>query len=275
MAIKVDMDKVTGIIRDVSATEIAPRFGQLDDADIDTKSHALDLVTIADTEAERVLTDRLTDLLPGSRALGEEAAHADPTLQARVFASGDPVWIIDPVDGTKNFAHHRQPFRCMVALYDGCETVAAWIVDPITGAATVAEKGSGTRYEGQPVEVRSDITKPVDAKGFLISYARDRLRKHYGRLDFFADIAHLSCCGAEYEALAHGKFDFCAYRTLKPWDHAPGTLLVREAGGVARYISTNPNNEYNADTKAPGLLCAGSEALWSELNQILLPLFSK
>lgn len=275
MAIKVDMDKVTGIIRDVSATEIAPRFGQLDDADIDTKTHALDLVTIADTEAERVLTDRLTGLLPGSRALGEEAAHVDPTLQARAFASGDPIWIIDPVDGTKNFAHHRQPFRCMVALYDGHDTVAAWIIDPITGAATVAEKGSGTRYDGKPVVVRSSITKPSDARGFLISYARDRLRKHYGRLDFFAEIDHLSCCGAEYEDLAHGKFDFCAYRTLKPWDHAPGTLLVREADGVARYISTDVNNEYNADTKAPGLLCASSEELWSELNQILLPLFSK
>lgn len=56
MAIKVDMDKVTEIIREVSAAEIAPRFGQLDDADIDTKTHAMDLVTIADTEAERVLT---------------------------------------------------------------------------------------------------------------------------------------------------------------------------------------------------------------------------
>lgn len=274
MAMKVDIDKVTGIIREVSAEEIAPRFGQLDEADIDIKTHALDLVTIADTEAERVLTKRLTDLLPGSRALGEEAAHADPTLQDRIFAGDDPFWIIDPVDGTKNFAHHRQPFRCMVGLYSGGETVAAWIVDPIEGSATVAEKGAGTRYQDKKVSVRSNITKASDAKGFLISYARDRIRKHYGHLDFFADVAHYSCCGAEYEELARGAYDFCAYRTLKPWDHAPGTLLVRESGGYARYITTDKNNEYNANATAPGLLCASSEELWEEINEILLPLFS-
>ena len=192
MAIKVDMDKVTGIIRDVSATEIAPRFGQLDDADIDTKSHALDLVTIADTEAERVLADRLTDLLPGSRALGEEAAHADPSLQARVFASGDPVWIIDPVDGTKNFAHHRQPFRCMVALYDGCETVAAWIVDPITGAVTVAEKGSVVGAARTLSISQSSVTEALKmleadlgvtlferhARGLAITYSGHQFLRH-------------------------------------------------------------------------------------------------
>ncbi|MCC9622885.1 inositol monophosphatase [Thalassospira sp. MA62] len=270
---KVDMDQITGIIRDVSAEEIAPRFGQLDDDDIDIKTHAQDLVTIADTEAERVLTKRLTDLLPGSFALGEEAAHADPSLQSRMFGGDEPFWIIDPVDGTKNFAHHRQPFRCMVCLYTGGETVAAWIVDPITGAATVAEKGAGTCYEGKPVSVRTEITKPADARGFLISFARDRLTRHYGHLDFFADISHYSCCGAEYEDVARGIFDFCAYRTLKPWDHAPGTLLVRESGGYARYISKDPDNDYNANATAPGLLCASSEELWQEINSILLPIF--
>lgn len=273
MAINVDMDKVTEIIREVSATEIAPRFGQLDDADIDTKSHAFDLVTIADTEAERVLTARLTDLLPGSLALGEEAAHADTKLQDRVFAGSDPLWIIDPVDGTKNFAHHRQPFRCMVGLYDHGETIAAWIVDPVDGTAMVAEKGAGTRYQDEPVSVPSHTTKASDARGFLIPYARDRIRKHYGHLDFFDDVTHYSCCGAEYEEVARGAYDFCAYRTLKPWDHAPGTLLVREAGGVARYIVTGKDNEYNANATAPGLLCASSEDLWHEINEILLPLF--
>ena len=274
MVVKVDIEKVTGIIRDVSAAEIAPRFGQLADEDIEAKTHALDLVTIADTEAERVLTARLTDLLPGSIALGEEAAHADPKLQDRAFAASDPVWIIDPVDGTKNFAHNRQPFRCMVGLYVAGETVAAWIVDPIEGTATVAEKGAGTRYQDNPVSVRSHITKAGDAKGFLISYARDRLVSHYGHMDFFDTVAHYSCCGAEYEELARGDFDFCAYRTLKPWDHAPGTLLVREAGGYARYITADRNNEYNANAEAPGLLCASCEDLWSEMNEILLPLFS-
>ena len=271
--LSVDMDKVTEIIREVSAEEIAPRFGQLGKGDIDTKTHAMDLVTIADTEAERVLTKRFCDLLPGSVALGEEAAHADPKLPERVFGDDAPIWIIDPVDGTKNFAHHRQPFRCMVALYHGGETVAAWIIDPLEGFSTVAEKGAGTYHNGSPVRVRSNILAAKDAKGFLISFARDRIRKYYGHLDFFDGIAHYSCCGAEYQEIAQGLFDFCAYRNLKPWDHAPGTLLVREAGGVARYITAAGSDEYHANGNAPGLLCASSPELWAEMNELLLPLF--
>jgi fructose-1,6-bisphosphatase/inositol monophosphatase family enzyme len=271
-----DIDKVTAIIREVAAEEIAPRFGQLDAADIDVKTHALDLVTIADTEAERVLTQRLTSLLPGSVALGEEAAHHDPLLQDRVFAGNDPIWIIDPVDGTKNFAHHRQPFRSMLALYRGGKTVAAWIIDPISGDVTVAEQGSGTFHNGHAVSVRKNVTHAQNARGFLISYVRDRLIKSHGHHDFFEKISHYSCCGAEYQEIAQGQYDFCAYRTLKPWDHAPGTLLVREAGGVARYISAQkPASDYRAEGDAPALICAATPELWDEINTLLLPVFGK
>ncbi|MFH1803530.1 MAG: inositol monophosphatase [Pseudomonadota bacterium] len=270
-----DIDKVTAIIHDVAQQEIASRFGLLEAADINTKIDANDLVTIADTEAERILTERLCALLPGSIALGEEAAHHDHGLQKRAFAQSVPIWIIDPVDGTKNFAHHRQPFRCMVALYHGGETVAAWIQNPITGDTIIAEKGSGAHYNTIPVRVRDGITAAIEAKGFLISYACDRLRKHYGHHDFFDTVAHYSCCGAEYEEIGRGLFDFCAYRTLKPWDHAPGTLIVRESGGIARYIKTEGAQDYHPNGHGTGLLCAATEELWAELNTLLMPVFGR
>ncbi len=269
-----DIDKVTSIIREVAAEEIAPRFGQLDAGDINTKTHAQDLVTIADTEAERVLTQRLTALLPGSVALGEEAAHHDPALQKDVFTKDAPIWIIDPVDGTKNFAHQRQPFRSMLALYRDGETVAAWIVDPLTGDVTVAEQGSGTFHNGSSVKVRSEITTASQARGFLISYIRNRLAKAYGKRHFFEKLSYYSCCGAEYEDVAQGNYDFCVYRTLKPWDHAPGTLLVREAGGIARYFATDgKKTDYHANSTGPALICASSPELWDEINEMLLPVF--
>ncbi len=165
--LSVDMDKVTEIIREVSAEEIAPRFGQLEKGDIDTKTHAMDLVTIADTEAERVLTKRFCDLLPGSVALGEEAAHADPKLPERVFGEDATIWIIDPVDGTKNFAHHKQPFRCMVALYHGGETFASWIVYSIVGSATFAEKGARTYPYPAPFRCRALLEAAILGKFFL------------------------------------------------------------------------------------------------------------
>ncbi|OKH89950.1 inositol monophosphatase [Thalassospira sp. TSL5-1] len=269
-----DIDKVTTIIREVAAEEIAPRFGQLEAGDIDTKTHAQDLVTIADTEAERILTRRLTALLPGSVALGEEAAHHDASLQKTVFAGTAPIWIIDPVDGTKNFAHQRQPFRSMLALYQDGRTVAAWIVDPLTGDVTVAEHGSGTFHNGMPVKVRSEIMSASSARGFLIFYVRNRLAKAYGKRHFFEKLSYYSCCGAEYQDVALGNYDFCVYRTLKPWDHAPGTLLVREAGGIARYFSKDgQKDDYHANGSGAALICASSPELWDEINQLLQPVW--
>src|SRR5437879_2711858 len=109
----VDLERVTGLIEETAALEILPRFRKLAAGDIREKEPG-DLVTVADEAAEARLTPLLTALLPGSLVLGEEAAAADPKLLNRLL--GDhPVWVIDPVDGTGNFAAGRPAFAVMVA----------------------------------------------------------------------------------------------------------------------------------------------------------------
>ena len=91
-------------VRTVARAEITPRFRALSDEDVDEKSSAEDLVTIADKRAEVALTAAVKDILPGARVVGEEAVAADKSILDDVAKPGRTV-IIDPIDGTWNFAN--------------------------------------------------------------------------------------------------------------------------------------------------------------------------
>lgn len=135
----VDLSKVAAIIAEVSAAEIMPRFRNLAAGDI-RKKKGDETVTVADEVAERALTPRLMALLPGSVVVGEESVAEKPELMD-LLAGDAPVWVIDPIDGTRNFAAGKAEFAVMLALVRHNETLAAWILRPITGASYMAEAG--------------------------------------------------------------------------------------------------------------------------------------
>src|ERR1700730_15726265 len=124
-----DAEKVGRLIAEIAAAEVMPYFQKLGHGDITEKGPG-DLVTVADVAAERRLSAVLTDLLPGSLVVGEEAAAADPGV-LEALAGDAPVWVIDPIDGTANFAEGKPVFAVMVALVRRGETVMAWIHDPV------------------------------------------------------------------------------------------------------------------------------------------------
>ncbi|HEX3499228.1 MAG TPA: inositol monophosphatase family protein, partial [Stellaceae bacterium] len=125
----VDSEKVRRLIVEVAESEVMPRFEKLETGDISEKGPG-DLVTVADVASERRLTPALRDLLPGSLVVGEEAAAADPAVLT-LLGGDDPVWVVDPIDGTANFAAGIPIFAIMVALIRRGETLAAWIHDPV------------------------------------------------------------------------------------------------------------------------------------------------
>ena len=115
---------------------------------IRSKSSPNDLVTDADIASERVLTAALSALLPGSRVVGEEAADADPQT-LNWLAGPAPVWLVDPVDGTVNFAQGRECFAVVIALCIGGTTIAGWIYDPINALMVRARCGEGAWLEAE------------------------------------------------------------------------------------------------------------------------------
>jgi fructose-1,6-bisphosphatase/inositol monophosphatase family enzyme len=261
------IDEVTSLVREVAQTIVLPRWRHLSDAEVQEKSPG-DLVTVADQEAERALTAGLTALLPGSQVVGEEAVAADPGVLGRVGDDG-AVWIVDPVDGTNNFAAGKTPFAVMVALLRDGEAAASWILDVVADRMTVAEAGSGTFIDGLRVKTRTDDPGSAALTGSLSrNYFPDDLRERIeGRIAGVGTVTggH-HCAGYEYPAIVTDEQQFATFWRILPWDHVPGSLIVREAGGTVLHLDGSP---YTPADSERGLLVAANEDIWRTTHQVL------
>lgn len=254
--------QVETLMRRVAADIVMPRYQNLTAADIAQKA-ADDLVTIADKESEIALSDGLARILPEAAVLGEEAVAADPALMDGL---GDRLsWIIDPIDGTGNFAAGRPPFGIMVALADRGEALAGWILDPLTGRMCQATQNAGAFIDGNAVTARvSGAAIPV--AGISLLYVdpaqRDRLKdRAAGHFDM-VDIPR--CAAEQYPRLVLGVNDIALFERTLPWDHAAGALFLNEAGGrVARTDGT----PYRIGDTRKGMLGAASPAMWDRAAQ--------
>jgi fructose-1,6-bisphosphatase/inositol monophosphatase family enzyme len=262
------IDKVETLIRDVAASVVMPRFRKLTEDEITQKAPG-DLVTIADREAEVLLAAGLVTLLPGSRVVGEEATSVDLSLLSSIGGPGD-VWLVDPVDGTANFAAGRPPFAIMVALLHDGDTVASWIFDPFTEVFAVAERGGGAFLNG--IRVKTPATaRPADQlRGPSFSrHTPDTVRRgvESARPSIGQIVPGHNCAGYEYPAVVLDEQQFVVFWRVLPWDHAPGVLLVEEAGGVAWRLDGTP---YVPADPRPGLLVAQNQHTWDTVRTTLL-----
>ena len=252
------------IIRDVAQTEILPRFNNLSDPEISEKAVG-DLVTIADERAEAALTERLSALLPGSLVVGEEAVGRDADGLGALAEDG-PVWVIDPLDGTLNFAGGLPIFAVMVACLIGGRPVASWIYDPVHDRMAVAQAGGGATLDDRQIHLNppTDLARMT---GVVHTRFGDRdLAASLGRASGkLASVLVLHCAGFEYLAMLHGRITFAIYHRGYAWDHLPGLLLVEEAGGRLRRIDGSPYRATDHALEQP-FIAAGSAAFWQTVR---------
>jgi fructose-1,6-bisphosphatase/inositol monophosphatase family enzyme len=184
------------------------------------------------------------------------------------LAGERPVWLIDPVDGTANYAAGEPAFAMMLALVLRGETLAGWIYEPIAEAMTWAVAGKGAYRNGTPLAVAKPAA-PANMTGSLGA----RLRRDSALTAQFARIENLRCCGAEYAMLARGALHFAHYRRLKPWDHAAGALIYREAGGHTARLDGAPWQP--GVPEGDGLLLAPDRATWDLLGSLIRPVLPR
>jgi len=157
----------------------------------------------------------------------------------------------------------------MVALIIKGETSRAWIHDPISGETAMAEKGAGAFYRG----ARLCVPEPPPALERLVGslnfgfWPRDRRPDLKARSDRFAEVSSLRCAGHDFLSMAEGKRHFSLYRRLWPWDHVPGVLIFREAGGWAARLD---GDAYRPSDRVAGLLSAANQETWSRLQAFLI-----
>lgn len=261
-----DVGKVTAIIREAAEIDVLPRFRQLEHHEIMEKK-AGDLVTIADIEAEHRMGRALAALVPGSRVVGEEAASHEPALIETLQGEG-PAWLIDPVDGTSNFAAGNPRFGIIVCyLVDGVAR-AGWIHDPVSNATATAVVGEGAWFEGKRLSSAPPV--PFERMNGMINQSffppeqREAIKVRARR---FADLRTYRCAAHDYLSLARGEKHFSLYRRLWPWDHAAGVLILSEAGGYTARLDGLPYRSYD---RVEGLLSASDRESWEELKNFLM-----
>lgn len=251
-----DTEGMLALLQETADAVITPRFRQLADSDIDEKKPG-DLVTVADREAEVYLTRLLKDAYPDAVVVGEEAAFADPGL-LKGLDNADHSFVIDPIDGTRNFVHGDDAHGVILAELRAGVTTRGWIWQPQTLRGYAVERGAGVQLNGQPI-VRERHDRPplgASSKRRLLGYDADGQLSPVVRSRF-------ACC-FDYPAVLHGELDFMWYSSMHPWDHLAGSLMVVENGGVSR---TMDGLQYTLRSRARGLLVAGDTLSWMVAQQ--------
>jgi fructose-1,6-bisphosphatase/inositol monophosphatase family enzyme len=258
-------DEVTNALQELAVSAVMPRFRNLKSADVEEKAQG-EIVTIVDREVELALTPRLAQLLPGSRVIGEEACATHPALLDSV--DDGLVWLVDPIDGTANFAAGRDDFAIMVALLRNGEALASWIYAPAHNSLAVAMAGAGATINGTLVRTLngSDMSAlPAVVKTrFLPQHFKQALHRTSGSALTLSDGS--GPAGIDYPDLVRGRWRFILYWRTLAWDHVPGVLFASEAGAHVARLDGTP---YRASDGKTGLLVAPDRASWNTARALL------
>jgi myo-inositol-1(or 4)-monophosphatase len=197
-----------------------------------------DLVSRADVEAELAIARVIHDAFPGHAIQGEERHSASP--------SAENLWIVDPLDGTTNFAHHIPHFAVSIAYHERGIPTCGVIYNPMTGDWYTAERGEGAWANGKPAHANQHqgIDETLVASGFY--YDRGRLMEStFAALqDFCRQGAHgirrMGAASLDLCSVGCGQFGVFFELQLSVWDFAAGRLFVEEAGGRVTTITGQP-----------------------------------
>lgn len=263
-----DTEPVAELLRSAARTAVLPRWRRLRPDEVAQKGRPDDLVTVADTEAEMLITAGLQRIRPGTPVIGEEAVAAEPSLLAGLTTL-PAYWLVDPVDGTGNFVDGSPDFGVMAALVEGGEVTAAWIWLPVHERLAVAVRGEGTILDGAVVD---PVGGTVPTFGALRGWYSDRFiptdvmdRADPRALAALTQRPPMSAAVA-YVDLLRGESDVALLWRSHAWDHAPGSLLLAEAGGSVRHLD---GRLYRPGVAGRGLVLARDDRAFEPFRQAL------
>jgi fructose-1,6-bisphosphatase/inositol monophosphatase family enzyme len=263
---------VVELLRSAAQAEILPRFRNLSEGAIRQKTSAHDLVTDADEAAERAIEAGLVRAFPGALVVGEEAVSRDPD---RLNGLGEAAlaFILDPVDGTLNFASGLPLFGVMAAVLRRGEVICGVILDPIVDDWAMALRGEGAwiqRPDGstQPLQVSApaplaELTGNVSWR-YLPQDLRRVVPSNFWKVAMAPDFR---CAAHTYRLLTSGRLHFAFSSSVLPWDHAAGWLIHQEAGGYTAHFDGSP---YLPVNRGGGLISAPYQETWPVVRDALL-----
>jgi myo-inositol-1(or 4)-monophosphatase len=252
------------------ATDLARQAGALlreayarGPARINSKQSAVDLVTEVDLASEKLIVEAIQRRFPDHAICGEESPRALPRT--------GPAWLVDPLDGTTNFAHGVPVFCVTLAFIQDWQVVAGVTHDPLRDETFAAERGQGAWCNGRRLQV-SSATKLGDSL-LATGFAYDRATNPDNNLAEFGyfmprvrGLRRAGAAGLDLAWLAAGRLDGYWEQRLQPWDYAAGSVLVAEAGGRATTYSGQPWQIHHGHMLASNGVPSLHEALMAGLR---------
>ncbi len=225
-----------------------------------------ELVTHADLMADKLITEAIQARFPGHRILSEES-RPDKTQAANL---DQPLWIIDPIDGTVNYAYGHPQVAISIAYAERGHVQMGVVHAPFVNETFCAIRGQGATLNGRPIS-HSGATVPRDslfATGF--PYTKDTLAPIVARLDTMIhhcrDLRRVGSAALDICWVACGRLD-AYYESVSPWDFAAGRLIALEAGATAGHFSEVPHGQ-PADLWGQDILIA-APGIYDQLRALL------
>ena len=217
-----------------SATVLNSYFGKISGVN---KKGAIDLVTVADTESEKVIIETIRENFPDHTILAEESGLAQGV--------SDCQWIVDPLDGTTNFAHNQDIFSNSIAFARNGEIAVGIVLIPAAGELFTATAGKGAALNGRPISVSgvSEISESLLVTGFPydFKYILSPIMERFSNcLTASQGVRRLGSAAIDLCFVACGRFEAFWEQNLQPWDTAAGTIIVKEAGGLVTDFGSRP-----------------------------------
>ena len=221
---------------------LAERFGRA--LQISNKGD-IDLVTEADVASERLIVERIRSYYPRHAILAEESGASGSPADG---SAAEWKWIVDPLDGTTNYAHGYPVFCVSVALEHDGEIALGVIYDPTREEMFAAERGEGATLNGRRIRVSDveDLNRAMLCTGFPYDVReRTQFARHFTGFIMSAQAVRRDGSAAlDLAYVAAGRFDGFWEEGLRPWDVAAGKLLVEEAGGRVSHYDGAPFDVY-------------------------------
>jgi len=207
----------------------------------------INIVTDVDLASERLIREAIASHYPRHQVLGEEGGLAD--------SGSDYRWVVDPLDGTTNFAHGFPMFAVSIALEYKSQTILGVVYDPMRDELFAAERGAGATLNRRPIRVSktAELTRSLLSTGFPYDIRTSSLNNldHWKNFAMNAQaLRRIGSAALDLCYVACGRFDGFWELNLGAWDSAAGALMVEEAGGLVTDFSGQPFSNYEPETLA-------------------------
>ncbi len=266
------VEYIMNLLIDVNKKVILHYHKNLKSEDISTKTSNDDFVSIADKKSEEIITKQLRGFLNVSDILGEETAFLDKQYDR--YLDKSLLWVVDPIDGTKNYINGKEYFCSMISLVSYMFPIATFIYYPLKNIFVYAFKNYGAFLVDTNSKISTQLLiKPCKPLKIIGSGGTKGIPENYRQsilynLKTSTERLFIGSAGIETIMLAKNEIQFIFHGRVTPWDHSPMDLITKESGGCV-YMAIN-KSEFNIKSKG-SILAASNIQNWNNIRDLIIP----